>query len=62
MATISVSTVDSQLTELSELESKLLYAWRFTGNQFVFLQPSHVRLMTRDIFLNGTLAVTVLTP
>jgi hypothetical protein len=47
-----------RLTErpFSQSELELLYDWRFTANQFV-LAPNPLRLTTRDIFVNWTIAV-----
>jgi hypothetical protein len=42
----------------SESESELLYNWRLTANKFVSA-TSPLRFMTRDLFLNWTLAVIV---
>jgi hypothetical protein len=41
-------------------ESVLLYNWRFITHQFV-LEPSPLKIMTRDYLFNWTLAFTVLT-
>jgi hypothetical protein len=43
----------------SKSESKLLYDWRFTANQFV-LASSPLRLTTSDFFFNWTFVVVVL--
>jgi hypothetical protein len=40
---------ESDCAVISESESQLLYAWRFTANQFV-LAPSPLRLTTRIFF------------
>jgi hypothetical protein len=41
----------------SKWKSKLLYDLRFTANHFV-LEPSSLRLMTRDFFFSWTLLIT----
>jgi hypothetical protein len=45
---------------MSKSKSKLLYAWRFTANQFV-LASSPLRPTTRNVSPNWTLAILVLT-